>query len=277
MIKNEKQEELLKIDDWGSFYVVADFDRTITNGNSKTSWSILAASDLVPKEYTADRNRLYDIYRPIEIDPDMPLAEKSAKVKEWFELHIGLFIKYGIREELFEKAARDLRIMEFRKGAKRFLDAMAQMGVPVIIISAGIGNFIECFLRNNGCYYDNIYVSSNKITFRDGVAAGVAGDVIHSLNKNEVSLPEEIKSKLEGRPNVLLLGDQASDLNMVDEMAHERVLKVAFVAQDAIDEEQIKSLAGFDLVMEPGEDYDDMMSTIDRENVYEKNTDKRIK
>ncbi len=274
MIKH-KEDEFLQVD-WNNCYVVADFDRTITNGSSKTSWSILAASDLVPKEYTAERNALYDIYRPMEIDPDMPLGEKSAKMKEWFELHINLFVKYGIREELFEKAARDLRIMEFRKGAKGFFDFLAEKGVPVIIISAGIGNFIECFLRNNGCLYENVYISSNRITFTDGVASGVGGNIIHSLNKNEVSLPDEVKTKLEGRGQVLLLGDQPSDLNMVDESQHERVVKVAFVADDAVDAAHMSTYDGFDLVMEPGEDYDDMMSVIDRKKDIDENLCKRL-
>lgn len=261
MIKN-CEKETLKIEDWNKCYVVADFDRTITNGNSKTSWSILASSDLVPKEYADERNALYEIYRPIEIDPDMPLAQKSAKVKEWFKLHIELFIKYGISEELFELAARDLRIMEFRKGAKEFLKFLADNGVPVIIISAGIGNFIECFLKNNDCLFDNIYISSNKITFTDGIATGTEGDIIHSLNKNEVSLPDEVREKLVGRDQVILLGDQPSDLNMVDESRHESVLKVGFVTADASDEEHLKTYRGFDLVIEPGENYDDLMKVI---------------
>lgn len=276
MIKNVDEKNLI-VTDWNDCYVVADFDRTITNGSSKTSWSILAASDLVPKEYADERNALYEIYRPIEIDPDMPIAMKSQKVKEWFQLHINLFIKYGIREELFEKAARDLRIMEFRPGAKEFLQFLNERGVPVVIISAGIGNFIECFLRNNGCLFDNIFISSNKITFTDGVATGVDGNIIHSLNKNEVSLPEEVKEKIGSRSEVVLLGDQESDLNMVDPSKHERVLKIGFVTGDASDEVHLASYKGFDLVMEPGEDYTDVMSTINREVSYDENVHKKTK
>lgn len=274
MIKNS---ENLNISDYSDWYVVADFDRTITNGSSKTSWSILASSDLVPREYADERNALYEIYRPIEIDPNMPFDEKSKKVKEWFQLHINLFIKYGISEELFEKAARDLRIMEFRPGAKEFLEFLYEKGVPVIIISAGIGNFIECFFRNNGCLFPNIYISSNKITFIEGKASGVEGDIIHSLNKNEVSLPEDIKKRLEGRSNVLLLGDQPSDLAMVDEGEHEHVLKVAFVASDMDEKTKKATFKDFDLVVEQGEDYNDMRSVIEEEMNYGKNTNKKIK
>ncbi len=67
----------LPLSDLSDLYVVADFDRTITKGNSKTSWSILANSNLVPKEYVADRQALYDKYRPIEIDETLPLEYRS--------------------------------------------------------------------------------------------------------------------------------------------------------------------------------------------------------
>lgn len=44
MIINSEIKSLLPIKDLDNVYVVTDFDRTITNGNSKTSWSILASS-----------------------------------------------------------------------------------------------------------------------------------------------------------------------------------------------------------------------------------------
>ncbi len=261
---NDKAKNKLPINDFSSYYVVADFDRTITSGSSKTSWSILAGSDLVPKEYIKERDAYYEIYRPIEIDETLEPEYRKEKVKEWFRLHIELFVKYKLTEEVFEKAARDLRIMEFRVGAKEFLDYMYECGVPVIIISAGIGNFIETFLKGNDCYHDNIYISSNKIIFKDGVASGVDKNIIHSLNKNEVSLPEEIKNKVSGRENVILLGDQVSDLLMVDEMKHKEVLKIGFLTDSSnLDNYE----EAFDIVLEENENYNDLKNVlIERKN-----------
>lgn len=245
----------LPIEDFSSYFVVADFDKTITTGSSKTSWSILADSNLVPEEYVQERNAYYDTYRPIEANENLDLEFRKAKVKEWFRLHIELFIKYKLSEEVFEKAASDLRIMEFRKGAKEFLDRMHEEGVPVIIISAGIGNFIETFLKKNGCFHDNIFISSNKIIFENGVASRIGANIVHSLNKNEVSLPEEIKAKIAGRSDVILLGDQPSDLLMVDETAHRMVLKIGFLT-DPVNLESYER--AFDVVVEEPEDYTDL-------------------
>lgn len=261
---NDRVKNKLPINDLNSYYVVADFDRTITSGSSKTSWSILAGSDLVPKEYIKERDAYYEIYRPIEIDETLEPEYRKEKVKEWFKLHIELFVKYKLTEEVFEKAARDLRIMEFRVGAKEFLDYMHDIGVPVIIISAGIGNFIETFLKGNDCYHDNIYISSNKIIFKDGVASGVDKNIIHSLNKNEVSLPDEIKNKVSGRENVILLGDQTTDLLMVDETKHKDVLKIGFLTdQNNFEDYQ----DAFDIVIEENENYNDLKDVlIERKN-----------
>ncbi len=260
MVISEKVKKCLPIK-WNDYYVVADFDRTITKGSSKTSWSILASSDMVPAKYKEERDAYYKIYRPIEIDEAMEPIKRNALVKEWFIKHIELFVKYQIKEELFENAAKNLRIMEFRDYGKNFIDFLHEKDIPLVIISAGIGNFIEYFFKNNACDYDNIYISSNKIIFKDGVASGVDTNIIHSLNKNEVSLPDEVKDKLRTRKNVLLLGDQKSDLNMVDETLHDTVIKVCFLNEEtsSLKEEYSKY---FDIIIEENEDYKALMDIL---------------
>ena len=254
MIINSKIKNNLPIQNLSSFYVVADFDRTITTGNSTTSWSILANSNLVPSSYVTERQALYEKYRPIEIDETMNLDLKMRLVKEWFQKHIELFPKYQISESIFEKAATDLRIMDFRHGAKEFIQFLHENQIPLIIISAGIGNFIETFLKLHDCYFDNVYISSNKILFENGIASGVGENIIHSLNKNEVSLSPTILEKLKGRNNVILLGDQISDLNMVDKNLHDSVLTICFLADDSHNKlEELKS--SFDIVCEENDNY----------------------
>ena len=252
MIINSKVKDKLPIDNLDNVYVVADFDRTITNGNSKTSWSILASSNLVPKSYISERQELYDYYRPIEIAEDIDYIYKLEKIKEWFQKHIELFVKYKISKDIFDEAATNLRVMEFRPYAKDFIELLHKNNIPLIIISAGIGNFIESFLEHNNCYYDNIYVSSNKIIFEDGIAVGVDDNIIHSFNKNEVSLPKEISDKIKDRDNVILLGDQVSDLNMVDKNKHKEVFTVGFLTDDGPKDIMVSN---YDIVCEKEDNY----------------------
>jgi len=255
-IRNEIKSTL-PIKDLNSVYIVADFDRTLTAGSSKTSWSILAGSDLVPDSYITERNDLFNHYRPIEVDPTIDLEIKMQAVKEWFQKHIELFIKYQLTEDVFNQAATNLRVMEFRDGAKEFLTFLHQNNIPLIIISAGIGNFIEAFLKHYNCYFDNIYISSNKILFKNGIASGVGKNIIHSLNKNEVSLPTYIKDKLKNRSNVILLGDQVSDLKMVAKNAHPSLLTIGFVADDCQNQSEFLK-EHFDIVCGTTENYYDV-------------------
>lgn len=257
MFINENIKKLLPFKNLNNIYVVADFDRTITKGNSMTSWSVLANSNLVPKSYVEERQALYDYYRPIEIDENMDFELKSNLVKEWFQKHIELFVKYKTSETIFETAATDLRVMEFRTGAKEFIEYLNENNIPLIIISAGIGNFIESFLKYNNCYFDNIYISSNKIIFKDGIAVGVDNNIIHSLNKNEVSLPKNISDKLQNRNNVILLGDQVSDLNMVDKSGDKFVLNIGFLTDERNEQFEIFK-SNFDIVCELNDDYNDL-------------------
>ena len=121
MIKiNEKAKKIIKNLN-NNFYIVSDFDRTITVGSSYTSWSILANTNLVCQEYIDERNKLYKYYRPIEISHDIPFEEKNKLVYEWFQKHLNLFIKYKLKEDVFKTAITDKNIMSFREGAKDYL------------------------------------------------------------------------------------------------------------------------------------------------------------
>lgn len=229
-----KKEKLLKCKSWtdDTIHVLTDFDRTITVGTSESSWSVLSKSDLVPKEYVIERQELYNKYRPIETDETIDFETKNKLVSEWFYKHICLFVKYKLSESVVNEAARNLRVMAFREGAKEFLENMKQRNIPVIIISAGIGNFIKQFLIKNNCDFDNIYIVSNFIKFENGVAVGVSDNIIHSLNKNEVSVPNKVKSLLVSRPNIILLGDGSSDVKMAQEDKRKDALKIGFLEEN---------------------------------------------
>ncbi len=90
MFIKENIKTVLPFQNFNDVYVVADFDRTITKGNSQTSWSILAKSNLLPSSYVKERQELYEKYRPIELDETLESSIKSNLIKEWFQKHIEL-------------------------------------------------------------------------------------------------------------------------------------------------------------------------------------------
>lgn len=94
-----------------------------------------------------------------------------------------------------------------------------------------------------------------------GFLVGVGKNIIHSLNKNEVSLPKDILKNLEGRKNVILLGDQISDLKMCDKSKHDMVYSICFLTDESANNlEKIKE--NFDIVCEFNDDYYNLKNEI---------------
>ena len=252
-----------RIENWqdNTIYVLTDFDKTLTLGSSASSWSVLSKSDKVPKEYVEESKKLYDYYRPFYVNEELDYDIKNKLMIEWWNKHINLLIKYKLSEEVINDAARNLRVMAFREGAFEFLTNMKERNIPVIIISAGIGNFIEQFLIMNNCNYDNIFIVSNFIKFENGIAVGVNDNVIHSLNKNEVSLPDDIRVLIENRPNIILLGDSISDIRMAKEESRTNALKIGFL-EEKIEENRKYFESAFDVVATNNTGYSTLSSKI---------------
>ena len=248
MIYINKQEKINRIDlSKSKFYVVADFDRTLTEGASDSTWGVFANANQVGDEYKQKRTALYNKYRPMEIDPTISDDEKSIAMTEWWQAHINLFYEYGVKEEAVKNAVAAGNL-KYRDGAKKFLKKMYDLCVPVIIVSAGIGNVIEEFLKLENDYYDNIKIVSNFIIFENGEFKKIAGEIIHALNKNIVNLDEHSKHNLEEIKNILLLGDGFADLKMIPEEEKENAITIGFL-DEKIEENLELYNKGFDIVL----------------------------
>ena len=250
-----------KLKEWkkDSIYILTDFDRTLTKGSSKSSWQILSKDNFID-EYEIERKALYDYYRPFEINEKIDETEKSKLMEEWWSKHISLLIKYKMGEKLINDALEKDDIMSFRDGAKEYLKTMYEYKIPIIIISAGIGNFIEKFLIKNNCYYDNIHIISNFIEFKDGVAVGIKGNFIHSLNKHEITLNKNVQQAIKDRENIILLGDILSDIKMANDKI-KSIIKIGFLDENI--EENLKYYRDeFDIVCTHNTGYDDLYNFI---------------
>jgi len=244
-------------------YVVADFDRTITVNSSDNSWGILEKSNFVCEEYTKESEKLYNYYYPIEFDFSMDPVIKDKLMYEWWSSVISLFVKYGLREEVVNNATSNISVMQFRDGGKQFLESMYEKNIPVIIISAGIGNFIEQFLKYNNCLFENIYIISNFIKFKDGVAVGIGNDIIHSQNKNIVSLSPDIINKVIDRKDILLLGDNLADVKMVSQDKRDKTIRIGFLDSD-IEKNMEDFKKKFDVVCTDNKSFHDLSKVLSR-------------
>lgn len=78
-----------------------------------------------------------------------------------------------------------------------------------------------------------------------------------------MSLPNAILEKVKNRENVILLGDQVSDLNMVDRNNHKLVISIGFLTDDTFKDIMTSN---FDIVCEESDNYDDVKKLLFKPN-----------
>lgn len=197
-----------------NLYVLLDFDKTITASKSLDSWA--ASGKMLSEDFNKKMDDLYNIYRPIELNYTMPKQEKEQHMEIWYRKCMDLYYEYHLTKKMLHTSICNSKIF-FRKGAKEFLQYLHQHNIPCVILSAGIGNVIEQFLKENDCYFDNTYIISNFLEFdENGDMIKFKGNIIHSLNKDiENGLEKDALEKLNKRKYKLLVGDLIEDKNMV--------------------------------------------------------------
>ena len=211
-----------------NFFVVLDFDKTITTRDSANSWAVFNNEKYFCEGAHNEIESLSAYYVPIEINYDLPLEERKEKVIEWYTRNINVFFRYNLTEEILYNCIEDSNL-EFRDGIKELLEYCHDNNIYVIIVSAGIKNVIEEFLEKQDCVYDNIYILSNKIEFEDGKMLEFKGHMIHTFNKNMNSLPADLKHKLESKESILLVGDLIEDIGIVNEKDLYKTLTVGML------------------------------------------------
>ena len=86
IIYNEEKVKMANKWKDNEFYILIDFDRTLTNTDSEMSWGVLSKSPLVPSQYKKDREELHNHYRPIELDETLDTDEYEDEFAEEEEI-----------------------------------------------------------------------------------------------------------------------------------------------------------------------------------------------
>ena len=225
--------------------VVSDWDRTLTkarteDGQDATSYSVIAHGAYLGEAYRVEMDRLYARYRPIEISQTISHRKKQKAMRDWWMAALAMMQKYGLTEEIIEDiAAREF--MRLRDSAIDFFNILANRDIPLLILSAGIGNAISKFLKIRALLTTNMTVTANKLIFdTHGAVAGFCEPVIHSFNKaRHASAP---------RGNVLLLGDTIEDAQMVNDADADSVIRVGFL-NESVKENSAAYLRAYDIVI----------------------------
>ncbi|KAJ8513060.1 hypothetical protein OPV22_003494 [Ensete ventricosum] len=270
----EKRKTAIRSAGPSKLQVIADFDGTLTRywidgRRGQTSNGLLQQGNA---EYDAKRRALYEYYHPLEISATIPIKEKSKLMEEWWEKTHGLLIEGGLSFDAIKKSVSEATIA-FRDGVVELFELLEELGVPVLVFSAGLADIIEeVFRQKLHRSFKNIKIVSNRMVFDEkgclvafkGVLMSFCPDVIsrktiHVLNKNEHALdmaapvhdkfrcPDGYSVLMKQRTNVLLLGDHVGDLGMSDGLSYENRIAVGFLNNNT--EMSFKSfLDAFDVV-----------------------------
>ena len=235
-------------------YVLMDFDRTITEHDSATTWGLLENNKFVDDGYAQESLNLYEQYRPIELDHEMPFDVKAKHMETWHEQVSCLLNKYHIFEGTISKILMSSNGLKLRKGARNFLEQMYMLDVPVIIVSAGLGDFIERYLQQEKMLFDNITIYSNFFVF-DGAGRilSIKRPIIHSLSKSQI----DYSSIIGDRDIGLVFGDQIEDREMGKGL---NTIDIGFCNPEIHNLDKYKE--NFDIVLTGGSSYDEIGSVM---------------
>ncbi|XP_043498894.1 7-methylguanosine phosphate-specific 5'-nucleotidase [Polistes fuscatus] len=234
--------------------VVTDFDLTLTKQHVDgklvlSSFGLFGKCNQLPSSYTNESKRLYQKYRPIEIDPNLALEEKIEAMSDWMASAEKLLkgIEFDPKElsEVVQKYGTPLR-----DGTKELLEKLNEANIPVLVFSAGLGDAVEAVLKCHKVLFNNVKIISNFLKYNGNQIDGFKNKkLIHVFNKNEHALEQDYFKVIEGRRHVLLMGDTTGDANMVDGMDDTvAVLKIGFL-YDKAEENLHNYMNEFDIVL----------------------------
>jgi HAD superfamily hydrolase (TIGR01544 family) len=244
-----------------SVAVVTDFDYTITTpidyktGAEYKSSYYLYDEDLIggdQKKFSERRKALADIYSKYEFSTAYDLETRNEKMKEWYTKNIYLYFneKFTLDsiDQMVEKCKNNIM---FRNHAKQYIELLLSMGVPIIIESGGITQFIMAIMKkifpNIQQLMDEkkIMIVSNSFTFDEKTKGcnGLEHEVIYCFNKDEF-LGNVVNKEFPELKHVLVLGDNLGDADSVKKInvPKENVIGFGFVnlSNDILNDENKK-------------------------------------
>ncbi|XP_045492528.1 7-methylguanosine phosphate-specific 5'-nucleotidase [Colias croceus] len=236
--------------------IVTDFDHTLTRHHMDTgrivltSFGMLRECPSVPQYYRDEDNRLSNIYKPIEVDSEMGIEEKTKHMIDWYiaahKLLVGMKLP---KQELLEISKKMVEC--FRIGVKDLIMWSDKHQVPVLVFSAGLGECVVAALEAANFLLPNVKVISNFLAIdKNDTIVGIKGEVIHTYNKNEAVIKNtEYYEMVKERNNVVLLGDNIGDAGMAEGMDHcDVIIKVGFLGRN-VDANLNNYMNKFDIVL----------------------------
>ncbi|XP_064537951.1 7-methylguanosine phosphate-specific 5'-nucleotidase [Drosophila montana] len=235
--------------------LVSDFDYTITKQRTDDGLPVLSSFGIfnecksLPPVFKTETDKLFHKYRPIEIDPHMPKAEKIQYMIEWWTKSGELTSGFPFDQSEIDQMASKFK-HALRDRTHELFETLLRLQIPVLVFSAGLGNSVVSVLRQANIMYPNVKVISNFLQYRDGLLAGFQEPMIHTFNKNETVLSgSEYYDLVHTRDHIIVMGDSLGDADMAAGVpASSHIMKIGFLF-DHVEANMDKYMNTFDIVL----------------------------
>lgn len=244
-----------------NYAVLIDFDKTMTTMDSDDSWTVIQNPNFLNPDLSIRSNKLAKKYCPIEMDYHMPKEEKFSHMVDWYTQVLDLYYEYGLTKDTLSSCVKSGNLT-LRSGLTDFLFSLYQAHVPVVILSAGIGNVIREVLALHNCLYDNIYIMSNFLTFEKNRLLPFSSPIIHTCNKTLSALPTTVTQKLNQKEYFLLFGDFIEDIHMVPKEDLRKTLSFGFL-EKKVTENLRQYQNSFDIVLTDNTSFYEVQDMLD--------------
>jgi len=226
-----------------SLQVVADFDFTLThryNNNSDTrdklqaSFGALECYPHLSDGFRSKLDALRDKYCPMDSDPTLKAEDKNELMKQWSNSAVELYVTERINKQTVKDAIA-VSTVKFRAGFKACNDKLCASGVPLCILSAGLGTAIQLLLDHHSIEQKNIEILSNNLVYdSDGYIAGITQPLITTATKRQThTLHPGYFEGVRDRVNVVVLGDRIEDEGVKGCFEHaQNVITVGFLNEN---------------------------------------------
>lgn len=248
MIYINNKEKLIRIKKERNIFIITDFDRTLTTKQSEPSMGIVP--EYLGGKCLEERLKLFNYYRPIELNYILEENIKQKHMRNWARQSFDLVSKY-ITQKIINKSLENANL-HLRCGTKEFLKSVEAN--PIIVMSSGVGNIVEGFLKKENCLSENTTIVSNFYEFTDNKTFIDLDKIMATSNKEYERIPDDLKCKIENKKAGLLFGDLVEDLNMINKTMIEKTLTFGFL-DDNIEENLNKFNKNFDIVLTGEEDF----------------------
>eukprot|EP00756_Hemistasia_phaeocysticola_P051888 Hpha_TRINITY_DN27061_c0_g1::TRINITY_DN27061_c0_g1_i1::g.33230::m.33230/K01081/E3.1.3.5; 5'-nucleotidase len=241
----------------GRLCIISDFDRTLTRcflpsgGHSLSAYGVFENCATFSQHYQKRVGELKDKYYKIEIDPHLTVEEKLPHMHDWYKAAHDLLLDEEVLETSAAHAAEKCDSVALREGAAELLEKCQAKKIPVLVMSAGMGNVIVELLRKllpfKMC--ESTGVIANWLKFNEqGRLCGYSEPLLHMYNKSLDNATDEVQEQIKACDCCLLLGDGIGDAEMGHGHDWDTVLRVGFL-NEKVEERVEQYKAVFDAVL----------------------------